>query len=350
VLSPETIARCIGIIKRRNDIDDTDPFARTSVATLANLFWVSDRLPNPSEGSVFNEQTVKKILEGQRVDEFSMREFLFLLGIVNADDEPIEDFLRRSAKTLTSKRDLPINSQDPCRLSKDSFVVGEKTASLSQDALDAINQIFNTEAFRRKKELIIKAHKPHIQDYSIRSFFTKRPKDKYIFRDILEALMAAGVVSLEQGTLEDMLDIPATSNGPHVLREGSFVMGTRGVSLSGDAARDIRDTLTRQRLTQAGIARDCGVGEHIIQRILEPQSKYRNTLEPILQYLINIGVVCLEKGQTLESLLAKKPEPLYEVPDAAQDITDGCMGSSGQSLPAAQALTAAVQAQELVRS
>jgi hypothetical protein len=311
---------------------------------------VSDRLPNPSEGSVFNEQTVKKILEGQRVDEFSMREFLFLLGIVNADDEPIEDFLRRSAKTLTSKRDLPINSQDPCRLSKDSFVVGEKTASLSQDALDAINQIFNTEAFRRKKELIIKAHKPHIQDYSIRSFFTKRPKDKYIFRDILEALMAAGVVSLEQGTLEDMLDIPATSNGPHVLREGSFVMGTRGVSLSGDAARDIRNTLRRQRLTQAGIARDCGVGEYIIQRILAPQLKYRKTLEPILQYFISIGVVSLEQGQTLESLLAKKPAPSYDVPSAATGTTQGCMDSFGQSPLAAQALAAVQQVQELVRS
>ena len=131
--------------------------------------------------------------------------------------------------------------------------MGEKTASLSQDALDAINQIFKTEAFRGKKALIIKTHKPDIQDDSIKSFFRKKPMNKYIFKNISEALMAA-------------------------------------------------------------------------------------------------GVVCLEKGQTLESLLANKPEPSYEVPNPAQDITEGCMGSSGQSLSRAQALAAAVQAQELVKS
>jgi transcriptional regulator with XRE-family HTH domain len=127
-------------------------------------------------------------------------------------------------------------------------------------------------------------------------------------------------------------------------------MGTRGVSLSGDVARDIRETLTEQGLSNAEIARKLGMNKDTISRTLNAKSQDRKTLNPILQYLINIGVVCLEKGQTLESLLAKKPEPSYNVPDAAQDITDGCMGSSGQSLPAAKALAAAQQARELVRS
>jgi transcriptional regulator with XRE-family HTH domain len=147
-----------------------------------------------------------------------------------------------------------------------------------------------------------------------------------------------------------MLDIPATSKGPHVLREGSFVMGTRGVSLSGDAARDIRETLTEQGLSNAEIARKLGMHRDTISRTLNAQPRDRGTLKPILQYFIKIGVVCLEKGETLESLLAKKPEPSYNVPNTAQDITEGCMGSSGQSLSRAQALASAVQAQELVKS
>jgi hypothetical protein len=87
-----------------------------------------------------------------------------------------------------------------------------------------------------------------------------------------------------------------------------------------------------------------------IGKTLNAQPPGKNTLNHILQHFIKIGVVSLEEGQTLESLLAKKLEPSYEVPDAAQDITDGCMGSSGQSLGAVQALAAAVQAQELVKS
>jgi transcriptional regulator with XRE-family HTH domain len=126
-------------------------------------------------------------------------------------------------------------------------------------------------------------------------------------------------------------------------------MGTRGVSLSGDAARRIRDTLTEQGLSNAEIARKLGMHRDTISRTLNAKPQDRKTLNPILQYLINIDVVCLEKGQTLESLLAKKPEPSYKVPNAAQDITEGCMGSSSQSL-SAFALAVVQQAQEWVKS
>ena len=258
--------------------------------------------------------------------------------------------LPRQQRIFSQANKTANNTSDRYLLFKEELTINKTTASLSQDTLDAINQIFETEAFRRKKAPIIRAHKPYIQDDSIKSFFIKKPINKYIFRDILEALMAAGVVSLEEGTtLEDMLDIPANNNGPYVLDQQSFVMGKRGVSLSDDAARYIRETLIEKGLSNIEISRTVGMHKATISRTLNATPRDRSTLSIILQHFIIIGVVSLEQGQTLDTLLEKKPEPSYDIPNAAQDITEGCMGSSGQSLPAAQALVAA-QVEALVRS
>lgn len=347
-LSPSIIEKCIDIIKGQNDIDLEEDCGNRR---LAALFYEKMRL-DLSKNQQLSPRRVAPILEGKPVPELRIREFLFLLRIIPTTDPEngIEAFFINPPslpKPSCLKHDGPVIFSKK----NQSIILNQAgTASLSQDALDAINQIFETDAFRRKKTPIIRAHKPDIQDHSIKSFFRKRPTDKYIFRDILEALVAAGLVSLEQGTtLEDMLDIPATSKGPYVLDQQSFVMGTRGVSLSDDAARYIRETLIEKGLSNIEIARTLGMHKNTISGTLNAKPRDRKTLNTILQYLINIGVVCLEKGQTLESLLAKKPEPSYKVPNAAQDITEGCMGSSSQSL-SAFALAVVQQAQEWVKS
>lgn len=93
-LSKETIRRCCNIIEN----SDPNPHDKNrSTNTLAGIFYrnggFDKEIDNEKINKQFSESEIKTILRGGLVDDLTVREFLFFLGIIPQTGDDIDAFL-----------------------------------------------------------------------------------------------------------------------------------------------------------------------------------------------------------------------------------------------------------------
>ena len=195
ILSPETIGRCVAAIRRENNIL---PHENRPIKTIVNLFYRSSGF-DPRANKALSKATVTKILNGQSVDELSVRDFLFFLKIISQTDpsDGIDAFLDKSSSKTSSKI-------SPYPLSREELNFDGSKISLSGEASQEIQ--------KRIKDLGLSQRsigkQCNLAHTTIHYTLTKcRQWRRELFQNILKAFLDQGVIILPEGqTLGQLLD------------------------------------------------------------------------------------------------------------------------------------------------
>ena len=329
ILSPETLGRCVAAIRRENNIL---PHENRPIKTIVNLFYRSSGF-DPRANKALSKATVTKILNGQSVDELSVREFLFFLKLIpQTDPEGIDEFLREPLSKTPS-------TVSPYPLLREKLNFQGNKISLSREASRTIQQCIKDLGL--SPEII--GEQCNLTHTSIHDTLARcKLWRKEPFQKILKAFLDQGVITLPEGeTLDNLLS--TDQEPPHTLTKGDIDFKENKVCLSEKGRNGIKDVIKRGGFNKEKIVGSISIGQNTFYKALGGEYLTLKTLEKVLQGLIDEGVIApLPEGQTLKQLLYPEAESSYTTTDTVVSTAQNCAavaGGGGDSSTHSSALT-----------